>query len=107
MQLTPKHISALLDSIPHLVWTMGTEGRLEWANAAWSRLVGESVGEDVGASLALYLHPDDRERRSEQWQRASRSDESYEIEYRLSTPDGAPHWYLECGTPARGHLDGP
>jgi len=107
VHLTSKHISALMDSIPHLVWTMGTEGRLEWANGAWSRLVGDSVGADVDTSLALHLHPDDRGRRSEQWRRASHTDESYEIEYRLSAPDGALHWYLECGTPARGELDGP
>jgi len=107
VHFAPKHISGLLDSIPHLVWTMGTEGRLEWANAAWSRLVGDSVGADVAASLALHLHPDDRERRSEQWRCAARSCEPYEIEYRVSAPDGALHWHLERGTPARSRSEEP
>ncbi len=96
------HIWKLVDAVSHIVWSATAGGSLEYGNASWFRLVGGAIGEDVDLALGARLSAADHDRRSEEWLRALRLGESYEVEYRLeSERTGRPRWYLERGTPVR------
>ena len=43
------------------------------------------------------VHPDDRERTLERWERAVRERASYSAEYRVVWPDGSVHWVMAVG----------
>jgi PAS domain S-box-containing protein len=43
------------------------------------------------------VHPDDRERTLERWQRAVREGARYSAEYRVVWPDGSVHWVMAVG----------
>src|SRR5208282_5992632 len=47
------------------------------------------------------LHPGDRRRSAETWQRAVNSGEPYEIEYRFHRHDGVYRWFMCRGLPQR------
>ena len=49
------------------------------------------------ARLARAIHPDDRERTLERWQRAIRERAPYSAEYRVVWPDGSVHWLMSVG----------
>lgn len=43
------------------------------------------------------IHPDDRERTQERWERAVRERAPYSAEYRVVWPDGSVHWIMAVG----------
>jgi PAS domain S-box-containing protein len=58
------------------------------------------LGEDEVLTTARWLaaiHPDDRERTLERWQRAIRECAPYSAEYRVVWPDGSVHWLTSVG----------
>jgi anti-anti-sigma regulatory factor len=56
----------------------------------------------MGFGFANALHPEDKERTLERWQRAWRNGEAYEIEYRFySRPRSEYRWFLGRATPVR------
>ena len=54
-------IRAMLDSIPHPVWTRDGDGRLAWANAAYARAVEAGDSVDVVARALELFDADTRE----------------------------------------------
>jgi rsbT co-antagonist protein RsbR len=56
----------------------------------------------MGFGFATALHPDDKERTLQRWERAWRDGEAYDIEYRLySRPLGEYRWFLARAVPVR------
>jgi signal transduction histidine kinase len=97
---TRERLERVCDTLPHIVWLATADGRLEYGNEAWKRLIGSRPGTDVETSLRAKIHRDDRDRRSEQWRHARRSARPYEVEYRLAERDeNGARWYLEHGAP--------
>lgn len=106
MNLAPEPLERLAGTVSHLMWSATAGGILEYANAAWFRVVGGAPGTDVTIALAGKLHPEDRPRRAQQWLQALRLCETYELEYRLQAASGSGmRWYLEQGTPLRQSRD--
>jgi PAS domain S-box-containing protein len=90
----------LIDSAPHIVWSATNDGRLDFFNAAWTRLIGAGAGAVVEEALLRRIHPGDAERWRRRWHGALERGEPYEIEYRLNVGDTeTAQWYLERGAP--------
>ena len=61
-------------------------------------LFGMSADEPVTRERLLEaIHPDDRERAQERWQRAVDERARYSAEYRVVWPDGSVHWIMSVG----------
>ncbi|MBB6097723.1 PAS domain S-box-containing protein [Deinobacterium chartae] len=93
---------SLLDLLPQLVWTASPQGEHLFYNQRWYEYTGHSVEQALGFGFAQALHPDDRARTLEAWERSWRSGEPYEIEYRLRRADGTYHWFVGRAQPVNG-----
>jgi PAS domain S-box-containing protein len=57
-------------------------------NTRWSEITGITPEQARGEGWARVLHPDDRERITEEWSRATRQDCAFEAKFRFRRPDG-------------------
>lgn len=89
----------ILDNLPVLVWTATPDGQRDYFNPHWLDHTGQSLASQVGEGWLTSLHPDDRDRVSQQWQAAVAQGVPYQIEYRLARPNGAYHWVLSQARP--------
>ena len=100
-------LRALAETMPQLVWSTRPDGVLAYGNARWFGYTGmsrpsEADGDGHGDSWQDALHPDDRMRAAERWQRSLATGEPYEIEARLR--DGATgryRWFAAHAAPLR------
>jgi PAS domain S-box-containing protein len=90
-------IRELADSMPQLVWINDAAGVPIYANRRWY----ETIGLDYGdlSRWAEVLHPEDKDRTLNEWQRCMETGERYQIEYRLRVAGGEYRWFLARAIP--------
>jgi PAS domain S-box-containing protein len=93
-------LERIINSVPHVLWTADSDGRVGYFNAAWSKLTGTGAGANVETVLYNMIHECDRHQWRERWRHAVESGQPYEVEYRFGSGE-ATHWYLERGAPLR------
>ena len=76
-------------------------GRCLSVNARWCEIAGCVPEEALGEGWAQALHPDDRDRVVEEWNRATHENRSHESRFRFQRPDGAIAWVLGQALPER------
>ncbi|OPY91612.1 MAG: putative diguanylate cyclase YegE [Syntrophaceae bacterium PtaU1.Bin231] len=82
-----------------LGWTTNAVGELVEDLPKWRAFTGQSEEEIKGAGWVNALHPDDRERALEVWNRAVAAKSAYEVEYRVRRRDGVYRHWLARGVP--------
>ncbi|HLL29120.1 MAG TPA: response regulator [Xanthobacteraceae bacterium] len=98
LQKSERRFRALADAMPHLVWSAGADGKLDYCNQRFLDFTGQTK---VGESWKTLLHPDDEKRTRAVWKRARESAEPYEIEYRFRDKNGRYHWLLCRAVPVK------
>ncbi|MDB5306446.1 MAG: Blue-light-activated protein [Gemmataceae bacterium] len=96
---------ALAESIPNLVWVYRPDGTAEYFNRRWTEYTGVGTQDLAAGTRSEIVHPDDRPRMQEVWERALRDGHLYEIEYRLRRADGAYRWHIGRAVPVRDPED--
>lgn len=97
-----RHLRALADAIPLIVWTADPNGELDYYNQRWEDYTGLSAEETKGWGWAPVLHPDDLQPCIDRWTQAFTTGEPYEIEYRFKrASDGSYRWHLGRAIPFR------
>jgi PAS domain S-box-containing protein len=91
----------LADSIPHVVWTAGPDGVVDYFNRRWFEYTGLSVEESAG-SWQKAVHPEDMDRCRAAWEKASRAGGEFRAEVRLRRADGALRWHKATAIPETG-----
>ncbi|GHO87119.1 hypothetical protein KSZ_51250 [Dictyobacter formicarum] len=98
----------LAEAVPQLVWTIQSNGRLEYANQRyrdWMQPDFELSGDNFWRQ---FVHPADIERTLALRHQSLETGEPYENEYRLKNRQtGTYHWFLTRGLPVRdegGHI---
>lgn len=91
----------IADTIPHMVWTAGPDGAVDYVNQRVHEYTGLSTAALAGWSWRVVVHPEELERCLAAWTRALQSGERYEIEYRLRRADGAYRWHHGSAVPLR------
>lgn len=69
-------------------------GRLRFVNERWSSITGVRAEDARGHGWADMVHPDDRDRILEEWQRAVRDGQPFRGKYRVRLEDGRTLWVL-------------
>lgn len=92
-------ISFLADSVPALVWASGRTMDCTFFNRYWLEFTGRTMDQELGAGWAEGLHPDDRARCFEVYEKAFQVRANYRMEYRLRRYDGEYRWMLDTGVP--------
>jgi PAS domain S-box-containing protein len=91
----------LANSMPQLVWSADSDGRVNYYNERRHELEGIEPGDDGAWSWHPVLHPDDVQATDAEWKRAVDSGTRYEIEHRARMRDGSFRWHLSRGVPVR------
>jgi PAS domain S-box-containing protein len=91
----------LAESIPHVVWTAGPEGDLQYVNHRWSEITGMSDARSVGTGWHAALHPEDVAALVARWNESVSAGREFEMDCRLRQANGTPRWYLCRGLPEK------
>ena len=92
----------LLEAIPQMVWTASPAGWIEFANRQWTDYSGVEIDQGGKMGWEGILHPDDRERTWDAWNRVLQTGSIFEIEHRLKrASDGTYRWHLVRAMPFR------
>ncbi|HEY8899260.1 MAG TPA: ATP-binding protein [Chthoniobacterales bacterium] len=80
------------------VWTRDPTGGAIWASDTWRRLFGFEKTEVVTfEDVLMRVHPDDRAAVQQILRTTSRSDNTYDLEYRIVLPDARVRWISSHG----------
>jgi PAS domain S-box-containing protein len=107
LQEAESQFRILAETMPQLVWTTDPEGYHDYFNRRLYEFTGLKPHEAIGDGWMAVVHPDDRARVREEWQRALATGKLYEIELRLRGADRRYHWFLGRALPIRdsaGHI---
>jgi PAS domain S-box-containing protein len=92
----------LAESVPQVVWTTDADGYVDYFNARWYELTGQTPEEARGWGWQAALHPEDLQVSLERWVESVETGTAYEIEYRIRrASDGAYRWHLGRAAPMR------
>ncbi|SER48905.1 MASE3 domain-containing protein [Pedobacter rhizosphaerae] len=89
-----QYLNALLDSIPHQVWTAAPGGTLEYVNEVMCEDFGESRASLLEAHWLLHIHPEDFAESQRQWNQGLENGQAFLIQCRLKMSDGIYRWHL-------------
>jgi PAS domain S-box-containing protein len=81
--------------MPLFVWAMLPDGTISYVNRGWLEYTG--LTPEQGRQREenhRFLHPEDVPRLDAAWEQARRSEEPWEVEYRLLGRDGTYRWFL-------------
>jgi diguanylate cyclase (GGDEF)-like protein/PAS domain S-box-containing protein len=97
-QASERRAQAMLDAVPHVIWTAGPDGRIDFLSNQWRRFfpVDEELG--LGERWLQTIHPDDLERVAAAWLHAMSTGEPFEAEMRIRAKEGE-RWILSRGLP--------
>ncbi|MES3036772.1 MAG: PAS domain-containing protein [Bdellovibrionota bacterium] len=90
----------LLDSIPHIVWVTGQDGKTISYNQRFFEYYGLPVTDSEVVDPKLLVHPDDFERLTKEWFGEAITS-LFEMEYRLKRYDGEFRWHLVRTVPLK------
>lgn len=82
-----------------LLWTTNAVGEVEEKLSSWTEFTGRTYDEIKGLGWIKDIHPDDRERIDNEWNKAVNNEILYESEYRLKRYDGVYRNFLVRGYP--------
>lgn len=101
LEESERRLRSLIEGIPQLVWRAVGAGTWTWASPQWTEITGLSEADSCGHGWLQAIHPDDRPRTLEMWQRAAAGG-SFTHEARLGPADGSAwRWYRTRATPVR------
>ncbi|MEY2440479.1 MAG: hypothetical protein QOI34_1864, partial [Verrucomicrobiota bacterium] len=92
---------ALIDAIPHQIWSGPADGTVDYCNDRWRTYVGLEQEDFRGDGWQSMIHPDDRDRVVKAWQESVTNGRPYEQEERHRGADGTYRWFLSLGVPLR------
>ena len=90
----------IVDSIPGLVHTMTAAGEVEFVNQQVLDFTGATL-EELKKDWAPLIHPDDRARVLEMWNRSVETGQPFEAEHRARRADGSYRWLHSRGLAMR------
>ncbi len=90
----------LIEAIPQIVWTATPNGLLDFANTKWFEYFGIALDTFNQVGWSALLHPDDKDRTTEEWEHGLKSESAFQIEHRLKNSlTGSFRWYLSRAVP--------
>ncbi|CAN5871806.1 PAS domain-containing protein [soil metagenome] len=91
----------LIETIPHMVWTTGADGSVEYLNGRGAETLGIPPTAIQGKGWLSLVHPGEAAAVGDAWDAAVLKGAPCRNEYRLRQPDGSYRWYLSQGVPVR------
>ncbi len=89
----------IVDAIPHIAWTAGPDGGINYYNQRWYDYSGLTFEETQSVGWKNFIHPDDQAQASAAWNAAVQAKTTSEVEYRLRQMGGAYRLHLSRSVP--------
>ena len=86
-------VQAIVESVPHLMWTCTAEGAVDYLNPQWLAYTGVDEATQMGNGWLRQVHADDRNGLTQDWQRATATSSLFKTRYRLRRHDGEWRWF--------------
>src|SRR6266404_2795721 len=93
-------VRLVVDTIPTLAWSAGSDGSADFFNQRWLDYTGLSAEQARDWGWTVALHSDDLNGLVDYWRSVLASSEPGEIEGRLRRFDGVYRWFLFRATPS-------
>ncbi len=93
---------ALVDASAEVLWTVGAGGQAVEDSPSWRAFTGQSLEQYRGFGWLDVIHPEDRERITEQWRGAALAMRPFCVEYRVHHASGEWRWVAERAVPLFG-----
>jgi diguanylate cyclase (GGDEF)-like protein/PAS domain S-box-containing protein len=90
----------ILDSVPQIVWSCGSDGRTTYISPQWEKFTGV-VGSAAKLEWSSAIHPDDLVRIEADWPRNIAAGKALEYQYRLRHHSGEYRWMLAQAVPEK------
>ena len=88
------------NAMPHMVWSAGPTGRLDYGNANLLSLLNFTIDEIDKFDFTKIVHPDDLPSVAKVWRDISEDPKQFELEYRMFDREKNEYiWYLTTGNP--------
>jgi len=84
--------ASLTTASPIGVFQTDLRGTCQYVNERWSTITGLPLEQALGDGWAETLHPEDRQRVFDEWNRSVRERRSFNLEYRFNRQDGSIVW---------------
>jgi PAS domain S-box-containing protein len=81
-------LQTLADAIPHIVFSAGASGIINFWNHRWFEYSGLTENQSNDNAWQLLIHPQDRDEYLSEWNRALKSGDTFEFEFRLKRAVG-------------------
>ncbi|MGI4794020.1 MAG: putative bifunctional diguanylate cyclase/phosphodiesterase [Janthinobacterium lividum] len=94
----PKHIQALLEGIPHLVWQSWDDGHWYASSPQWTAFTGKPEATTLERGWLHSIHPEDRAITLQAWHTAIACG-VFTIDHRIRRRDGAYRWFQTSALP--------
>ena len=89
----------LCSSAPVAIFQTDAKGRLTYNNPLWYEISGFNEEESLGDGWTQAIHPEDRDAVVQDWQRTVSEQSTWDLEYRLLTPQGELRWVRALASP--------
>ena len=86
-------VRAIVESVPHLMWTGNADGDIEYLNPQWLSYTGVDEAQQLRLGWLQQVHAEDQPRLAAEWQGATRTGEPFGARYRLRRHDGEFRWF--------------
>jgi PAS domain S-box-containing protein len=96
-----KRLRDIIEALPQLYWTCKPEGPCDYLSGQWVKYTGIPESKQLGYEWLEQLHPDDRERAVAEWNEKIKSEETFDVEFRIRRFDGEYHWFHTRAVPMR------
>ncbi len=90
---------AIADDAPVMIWVTDETGEDDYHSRLWLETTGQTAGQAAGKGWLRAIHPDDRKRVEEGFDRAFSRRTPIRMEYRLQRAQGGSAWVIDIGQP--------
>jgi PAS domain S-box-containing protein len=94
-----KRFRELIESLPQLFWTCRVDGPCDYLSKQWVNYTGIPEEEQLGYRWLEQLHPEDRDKTVSEWMEKVKTEDSFDIEFRIRRNDGIYHWFKTRAVP--------
>jgi len=93
------------DHAPVMIWLAGADRKCVYVNRMWLEFTGRPLQAELGFGWSENIHPEDRARVLETYERAFEQRTAFEARFRLRRRDGAWRWFDDHGVPVLNERD--
>jgi PAS domain S-box-containing protein len=97
-----QELDAIIHTAPDIIFSRQANGSRDYISDRFYEYTGAAPGTAHGMGWMDYVHPDDAEKATAEWNRCVESGANYEAEYRMRSRDDLYRWFRARAIPIRG-----